>query len=241
MANDTTTAADPEHESAVALYEALVRLVPDGKDRADLKLEDLVTQGGLQDRFDDEAAANRAWRYLRQLGAVSVVGRNGKRPVAHPDDIKAGRVTPPAPASKRASKSKKAGTRGAPSGRGGSRRGSGRGGRGGKAAASTKKAHARPTKRVAAGESTTVLSSAVKQFTSQVQVALEEINGLRSDIGELDRQMGGLESQHNRLVTELVEFRDGLRDQGLAAFFDTLVGEELWVYEERPDGSTAHR
>jgi hypothetical protein len=215
MAKSKTSEDAQTHRAAVALYEAVVELVPEGGDRVDMTLDDLVRSARLGRRFSTNGSASRAWRYLRSIGAVQAVGRNGKVPVAHPDDL-VGATTPAS---------------------GGGGRGRGRGAAKRRSSTPPASAAARP-KGPAAG-SAGVLANAVETFTGQVQRSLQHIAELRAEIGVLDRQMGDLESQHNRMVNELVEFRDGLRDANLASFFDTLVADELWVYEERPD-TAAH-
>ena len=238
---------DALHAPAMALYNALVKVVPDGSDRVTMTLEEIVRKGRVARRFTngngkvDTALLDRAWRYLRDAGAVEIVGR-AKRPLESPEKPK--RAT-------RATKAKK--TRSSGSGRSAAKRtgrstgrtrnparsrSSAKGTTKRSSAAATKTPKTASTRAAASGatngrasDGVAVLAGALDAFTGQLTTSLERMWALRQEIAATEDQLSALEAEHNRQVNELAAFRNELRDARLAAFFDTMVGDELWVYE----------
>src|SRR5437763_8987390 len=80
------------HRQGVALYRALVRMMPEGSDRLEMNIHDIVTKGGASRAFvvDGEVndnAIKQAWRYLASIGAVENLGPRFKRPVKDPNEV----------------------------------------------------------------------------------------------------------------------------------------------------------
>src|SRR3954451_465603 len=80
-----------ERQSA-ALYRALTKLMPEGADRLEMNLHDIVTKGGATRSFTvdgelNENAVKQAWRHLAAIGAVENLGPRFKRPVRDPQEI----------------------------------------------------------------------------------------------------------------------------------------------------------
>src|SRR5437870_6812628 len=80
------------HRQGVALYRALVRMMPEGSDRLEMNIHDIVTKGGASRAFvvDGEVndnAIKQAWRYLASIGAVENLGPRFKRPVKDPSNL----------------------------------------------------------------------------------------------------------------------------------------------------------
>src|SRR5437588_4651115 len=77
---------------SAALYRALVKLMPEGADRLEMNLHDIVTKGGASRSFTEngelnENAIKQAWRHLATIGAVENLGPRFKRPVRDPGEI----------------------------------------------------------------------------------------------------------------------------------------------------------
>src|SRR3954449_6859541 len=78
------------HRQGVALYKALAKLTPEGADRLEMNLHDIVTKGGATRSFTvdgqlNENAIKQAWRYLASIGAVENLGPRFKRALKDPD------------------------------------------------------------------------------------------------------------------------------------------------------------
>jgi hypothetical protein len=101
------------HRQGVALYRALVKLTPEGADRLETNLHEIVTKGGAGRAFTidgevNENAVKQAWRYLVSIGSVQNLGPRFKRAVREPDEAAADGAAAPAPRAKRAGPAKKA-------------------------------------------------------------------------------------------------------------------------------------
>src|SRR3954463_6499147 len=95
---------------SAALYRALTNLMPEGADRLEMNLHDIVTKGGATRAFTidgqlNENAIKQAWRYLAGIGSVENLGPRFKRALKAPGEARktaaasgnsAGTVTRPA-------------------------------------------------------------------------------------------------------------------------------------------------
>ena len=110
------------HRQGVALYKALAKLTPDGADRLEMNLHDIVTKGGATRSFVidgqlNENAIKQAWRYLASIGSVENLGPRFKRALKDPGEARktaaasAGGNSATAPAKKAAKKTTKKATR----------------------------------------------------------------------------------------------------------------------------------
>ncbi|MDQ1397379.1 MAG: hypothetical protein QOG64_2638, partial [Acidimicrobiaceae bacterium] len=101
------------HRQGVALYRALVKLTPDGADRLETNLHEIVTKGGATRAFTidgelNENAIKQAWRYLVSIGSVQNLGPRFKRALREPGAASASGATGGGRRSSRATTAKKA-------------------------------------------------------------------------------------------------------------------------------------
>src|SRR3954469_25879356 len=79
---------------SAALYRALTKLMPEGADRLEMNLHDIVTKGGASRAFTvngelNDNAIRQAWRHLADIGAVQNLGPRFKRALRDPSEIDA--------------------------------------------------------------------------------------------------------------------------------------------------------
>src|SRR5947209_2336392 len=77
---------------SAALYRALTKLMPEGADRLEMNLHDIVTKGGAARAFTvdgelNDNAVRQAWRHLAEIGAVENLGPRFKRALRDPAEI----------------------------------------------------------------------------------------------------------------------------------------------------------
>src|SRR3954465_8933094 len=101
------------HRQGVALYKALAKLTPEGADRLEMNLHDIVTKGGATRSFTvdgelNENAIKQAWRYLASIGSVENLGPRFKRPVRDPKDSETASVASAGTGRRKATRAKKA-------------------------------------------------------------------------------------------------------------------------------------
>ena len=245
------------HLQGVALYKALVKLTPEGADRLEMNLHDIVTKGGATRPFTidgqlNENAIKQAWRYLASIGSVENLGPRFKRALKDPAQAKSTTGTTAAPAKKAAKKTTRKSTRkatrkstkkaakrstGASRSRGAarSRRPTGATRRVvAKRGASSAAANGATGTAAANAKAPTpkALSNQLSGFQAQLEKSLGTLDRLRREVNETYEQLARLEDEHNAIVNDLLAFRNGL-DGSQRSFVDAIVGDNLWSYAPR--------
>lgn len=229
------------HRQGVALYRALVKLMPDGADRLETNLHEIVTKGGATRAFTvdgelNEAAIKQAWRYLVSIGSVQNLGPRFKRPLREPARSAAAEGATKSTRAKRASTAKKATRKTVKKStkRAGARRGrpSTRGAGRGRATA----ARSNGAGSINLAESVpapSVLAGQLTGFQAQLEESLGTLEQLRQQINDSYDQLARLEDEHNAVVRDLLAFRESLADTNQRSFVDSIVGDNLWSYAPR--------